>query len=91
MNIENAALVGQSLGSLAVLEAAARDPGRVDRIALLGPAVPMAVSDVLLESARDDDHVAIELIVGWSQSAARQLGGNPFPGMWMTCVALRLM
>ena len=89
--IEKAALVGHSLGSLAVLEAAARDAGRIDRIALLGPAVPMAVSDVLLDAARADDHVAIELIVGWSHSAARQLGGNPFPGLWMTGGALRLM
>lgn len=89
--IERAALIGHSLGSLAVLEAAARHAERVDRIALLGPAVPMAVSDALLESARADDPVAFELIAGWSHSAARQLGGNPFPGMWMTGSALRLM
>ena len=89
--IERAVLVGHSLGSLAVLEAAARHRGRVDRIALLGPAVPMPVSDALLEAAKANDHVAFELIVGWSHSAGRQLGGNPFPGMWMTGGALRLM
>lgn len=89
--IERAALVGHSLGALAVLEAAARHPARIERIALLGPAVPMAVSDVLLDAAKADDHVALELIVGWSHSPARQLGGNPFPGMWMTGGALRLM
>ncbi len=88
---EDAVLVGHSLGSLAVLEAAARFPDRISKIVLLGPAVPMAVSDALLEAAKANDHVAYELINGWSYSAARQLGGNPFPGVWMTGNAMRLL
>jgi pimeloyl-ACP methyl ester carboxylesterase len=88
---EDAVLVGHSLGSLAVLEAAARFPDRISKIVLLGPAVPMAVSDALLEAAKSNDHVAYELINGWSYSAARQLGGNPFPGVWMTGNAMRLL
>ena len=51
----------------------------------------MLVSDELLAAARDDEHLAYEMIVGWSISAARQLGGNTVPGMWMTGSALRLM
>jgi pimeloyl-ACP methyl ester carboxylesterase len=90
-DLGSAALVGHSLGSLAVLEAAARFPERVTRIALLGPAVPMAVSDILLAAAHADDHVAFELINGWSHSAERRLGGNPWPGVWMTGNAMRLM
>ncbi len=86
-----AALVGHSLGSLAVLDAAGRHADRVTRIALLGPAVPMPVSDLLLDAAKADDHVAYELINGWSYSAGRQLGGNQVPGMWMTGNAMRLM
>ena len=54
--IERASLVGHSMGSLAVLECAARHAARVERVALLGPAVPMAVSDALLDAARDDEH-----------------------------------
>jgi pimeloyl-ACP methyl ester carboxylesterase len=88
---EDAALVGHSLGSLAALEAAARLPDRISKIALLGPAVPMAVSDALLAAAEANEHVAYELINGWSYSAARQLGGNPFPGVWMTGNAMRLL
>ena len=65
--------------------------GRVERIALLGPAIPMAVSDGLLEAARTNDPVAYELIVGWSHSAARSARGNPVPGMWMAGTALQLM
>lgn len=89
--IGSAALVGHSLGSLAALDAAARHGARVERIALLGPAVPMTVSDELLEAARRDDPLALELINGWSYSAARQRGGNAVPGMWMTGSGMRLM
>lgn len=89
--IREAALVGHSLGALVALEAASRCPSRISRIALLGPAVPMAVSEALLDAARADDHVAFELIAGWSHSAGKQLGGNPVPGMWMMGTALRLM
>jgi pimeloyl-ACP methyl ester carboxylesterase len=86
-----AALVGHSLGSLAALECAARHPDRITKAALLGPAVPMAVSDVLLDAAKSDDHVAYELINGWSFSAGKQLGANRMPGFWMTGNAMRLM
>jgi pimeloyl-ACP methyl ester carboxylesterase len=89
--VQEAALVGHSMGALATLEAAARMPARVTRLALLGPAVPMAVSDELLEAAGRDDHVAFELINGWSHSAGKQLGGNTFPGLWMTGQNMRLM
>ncbi len=89
--VASAALVGHSLGSLATLACAARCPQRVTKIALLGPAVPMPVSDVLLAAAKADDHVAFELINGWSHSAGKQIGGNRVPGMWMTGGALRLM
>ncbi len=51
----------------------------------------MTVSDELLAAARDSQHLAYELINGWSFSGARQLGGNAVPGMWMTGNAMRLM
>ena len=89
--VARAALVGHSLGSLVVLACAAQHPERVTKIALLGPAVPMLVSDELLAAAKADDPVAFEMINGWSFSAGKQLGGNAVPGMWMTGNALRLM
>ena len=91
IEVETATLVGHSLGSLAVLEASARHPNRVQRIALLGPSVPMPVSQALLESAKRDDHAAFEMINGWSFSPADQLGGNRMPGVWMTGSSMRLM
>ncbi|HEY2968008.1 MAG TPA: alpha/beta hydrolase [Casimicrobiaceae bacterium] len=90
-HVEHAALVGHSLGALAVLEAAGRDPKRVENIALLGPSVPMPVADALLDAAKADDHLAYELITGWSFAPGHQLGGNQQPGVWMTGNALRLM
>jgi pimeloyl-ACP methyl ester carboxylesterase len=91
LGVGDASLVGHSLGSLAALECAARYPERVRRLALLGPSVPMPVSEDLLAAAACNDHVAYELINGWSFAAGSQLGGNQVPGMWMTGNALRLM
>ena len=89
--LAQAALVGHSLGALAVLACAARHPARVAKVALLGPAVPMEVSEALLDAAKANDHVAYELINGWSTSAGKQLGGNTVPGMWLMGSAIRLM
>ena len=89
--VARAAIVGHSMGSLATLACAARHPDRVTKVALLGPAAPMLVTDNLLAAARADDHLAYEMIDGWSFSAARQLGGNRVPGIWMTGNAMRLM
>jgi pimeloyl-ACP methyl ester carboxylesterase len=89
--IGSAALVGHSMGSLAALECAARHGDRVAKIALVGTAFPMPVSDMLLAAARADDHVAFDLIAGWSHSARGALGGSAVPGLWMTGSTLRLL
>ena len=89
--LRDARVVGHSLGALVALECAARYPARVQRLALLGPAAPMTVSDDLLSAAARNDHVACELITGWSFSPGGQLGGNEAPGMWMTGNAMRLL
>ena len=75
--VRDASVVGHSLGALASLECAARHPDRVRRLALLGPAVPMTVSDDLLAAAARNDHVAYELINGWSFSAGRSARRQP--------------
>ena len=68
-------------------------PSRARRakLALLGPAAPMPVSEALLDAAQRNDHVACELITGWSYSAGKQLGGSQMPGMWLTGNAMRLL
>jgi pimeloyl-ACP methyl ester carboxylesterase len=89
--VEHASIVGHSLGALASLACAAHHPSRVDKLALLGPAAPMEVSEGLLAAAKADDPVAYELISGWSTSYGKQLGGNTVPGMWLVGNDLRLM
>jgi pimeloyl-ACP methyl ester carboxylesterase len=91
MGVAKAAVVGHSLGSLAALECAARHPQRVERLALIGPSAPMNVNDDLLAAAARNEHVAYELINGWSFSPSSQLGANQVPGMWMLGNAMRLI
>jgi len=91
LSVHRATLIGHSMGALAALDATGRNPDRVAKLALLGPSVPMPVSDALLDAAKRDDHLAFELINGWSFSPSDQLGGNRLPGVWMTGNALRLM
>jgi pimeloyl-ACP methyl ester carboxylesterase len=87
----SAALVGHSMGSLIALEAAARHPDRVEKLALIGTAFPMKVSDELLGTARKHDHAALEMINVWSHSAAGQTGGNRVPGQWIMGGSMRLL
>jgi pimeloyl-ACP methyl ester carboxylesterase len=88
---ERAALAGHSMGALVALEHAARYPAQARKLVLLGPAVPMLVSDALLDAAARDDHLAYELITGWSYGPGTQLGGNRQPGVWLAGQTLRLM
>jgi pimeloyl-ACP methyl ester carboxylesterase len=90
-DLQSAAIVGHSLGSLAAIAAAARHPDRVRSIALVGTAVPMPVSEMLLEAAANNRHEAIDMLTTWGYSRTAQLGGNPTPGNWMAIAGMRLM
>src|SRR5438105_4509765 len=58
-SVMKASLVGHSMGSLIAIEAAARNPDCIAKIALVGTAVPMRVGDELLTATRDDEPAAI--------------------------------
>lgn len=66
--VQEASLIGHSMGSLIALEASLRAPHRVKALALLGAAWPMKVSDALLASARDNEAAAIDTVAQWSHS-----------------------
>jgi len=83
LGIEKAGVVGHSMGSLIALECAERQPARVERIALIGTAYPMKVSEAFLEAARRNDQSAFDMETIWGHAAQVPLGGNPNPGMWM--------
>lgn len=91
VGVEQAMLVGHSMGSLVALEAALRHPRRVGRLALIGSAIPMPVSEALLDAARGNEPKAAAMINAWSYSAAGQIGGNTVPGLWMLGMNRRLM
>jgi pimeloyl-ACP methyl ester carboxylesterase len=91
LNIEKAALVGHSMGSLAALETAARYPQKISKLVMIGTAVPMAVSDTLLNAAIGNDHAAFDMVNIWGHTAAAQIGSNPLPGVWMAGDFLRLL
>ena len=86
-----ATLVGHSMGSLVALEAAVRHPGRLTKVALIGAALPMPVSDPLLDAARHDEAKAVDMINNFSYSASGQTGGSTVPGLWMLGINQRLM
>jgi pimeloyl-ACP methyl ester carboxylesterase len=88
---KNVSLVGHSMGSLTALECASRHPGRIARIAMIGTAVPMPVSDALLGAAKEKEPKAISMINAWSHSPRSAIGGNTVPGMWMLGASRRLM
>ena len=91
LEIDHAAIVGHSMGSLVALEAAARHPERISKLALVGTAVPMAVSDPLLNAAKENKFDAFDMINLWGHSNFGQMGGNQAPGMWMSAATVRLL
>lgn len=81
--IEQASLVGHSMGSLIALEAASRAPERVSRLVMIGTAYPMVVSDALFATAREDPLQAIDMVNAFSFSSLAGKPSFPGPGMWL--------
>jgi pimeloyl-ACP methyl ester carboxylesterase len=83
LEIPKASIVGHSMGALIALECANRQPERIERVALIGIAYPMKVSEAFLEAARKNEQTAFDMETIWGHAAQVPLGGNPNPGMWM--------
>ena len=79
--VAKAALAGHSMGSLIAMEAAARAPGRVTQLVMLGTAYPMKVSDALLATSREEPLRAIDMVNAWSFSTISAKPSFPGPGM----------
>jgi pimeloyl-ACP methyl ester carboxylesterase len=89
--VQKATLIGHSMGSLVALETAFRAPARVDRLAMVGTAYPMKVSDALLDTALNDEQKAIDMVNIWSHSSIAQKPSNPGPGFHVMNGSQRLM
>lgn len=86
-----ALVVGHSMGSLVALDFASRHPARTLGAALVATAVPMAVSDALLDAALKREPEAIDLVNHWSHSTIAAKPSNPGPGFWLHGINQRLM
>jgi pimeloyl-ACP methyl ester carboxylesterase len=86
-----AVLGGHSMGSLIALEATALRPAWLTAIALVATAIPMRVSDALLDAARDDEQRAFDMINFWSSAGINHHPGTPGPGFSTYVQNLRLM
>lgn len=89
--VQKATLIGHSMGSLIALETAGKAPARVSKIALVGTAYPMKVSDLLLNAAKNDEQSAIDMVNIWSHSSIAQKPSCPGPGFYVMNGAQRLM
>jgi pimeloyl-ACP methyl ester carboxylesterase len=89
--IGQAALVGHSMGSLVALHAAATQPERVTRLALVGSVAPMPVAEPLLAAARHAPDSAHAMINQWSFTPRSQLGASASPGMYLPNLNRQLM
>jgi pimeloyl-ACP methyl ester carboxylesterase len=81
--VERAALIGHSMGSLIALEAAGRAPARAARLAMIGTAYPMPVSQALLDTARDAPLRAIDMVNAFSHAGLAAKPSSPGPGTWL--------
>ncbi|WP_050454878.1 alpha/beta fold hydrolase [Candidatus Burkholderia verschuerenii] len=89
--VTKAIFVGHSMGSLIALDTAARHPERAMGLALLATAVPMTVSDALLDAAREQEPQAIGMVNQWSHSGIAAKPSAPAPGFWLQGMNQRLM
>lgn len=89
--VQQAYVVGHSMGSLIALEAAGMAPERIQKLALLGTAFPMKVSDALLFSAQNDEQSAIDMVNIFSHSSIAHKPSCPGPGFSVMNGSMRLM
>ena len=85
VGVTRASLVGHSMGSLVAIEAAARHPQRVAKIALIGSALPMPVAEPLLDAAWHDEPKAVPGL--WLLGVNQRLMERQRPGVFGTDMA----
>lgn len=89
--VQQAFLAGHSMGSLIALEAASMAPERIQKLALLGTAFPMKVSDALLFASQNHEQSAIDMVNIFSHSSNAHKPSCPGPGFSVMNSSMRLM
>jgi pimeloyl-ACP methyl ester carboxylesterase len=88
--LERAHVVGQSMGSLVALDVALRHADRLEKLALIATAMPMAVNDAFLAAARDDSPAAFDMETTWGHARNSVLSQSPVPGTFLAGASRRL-
>lgn len=91
VQVQRAFVAGHSMGSLIALDFAGRYPQRATHLALLATALPMTVSDALLDAALNREADAIGMVNQWSHSTLAAKPSCPGPGFWLHGMNQRLM
>ena len=91
VGVDKALMIGHSMGSLVALEASHIAPQRVSQLALLGTTYPMKVSDALLDTSKNDEQAAIDMVNIFSHSSMAHKPSCPGPGFDVMGGARRLM
>jgi pimeloyl-ACP methyl ester carboxylesterase len=89
--LEQAALVGHSMGALVALDCAARHGGKVRALGLCGVASEMPVHPEMLESAKANTLKVQELMTFWGIGNALHKGGMTSPGLWLRRESLAVL
>ena len=88
--LEQATLIGHSMGSLIALEAAGRAPQRVKQLVLVGTAFPMKVSPALLDASLNTPMKALEMVNVFSRSTLAAPPSALGPGTWVYGASMAL-
>ena len=91
LDLPEVALAGHSLGALIALEAAGGAAQRISRLALLGAAFPMPVSDLLLNAAKANAPESRDMMMIWGHGPSAQYGANPVSGIHIVNSSMRLL
>ena len=89
--VQQASLIGHSMGSLIALETCSRIKERIAKLMMVGTAYPMKVSDTLLNAARDEEQTAIDMVNIWSHTSIAHKPSCPGPGFYVMGGSQRLM
>lgn len=88
---ESVRLAGHSLGGLAVLEATARRPDKVEKLGLFGSALAIPVAPMLIDGAKAGNTKVYTKMIEFAVGMTSHRGGNPTPGLWTSGSGLKLM
>jgi len=89
--VNQAALVGHSMGALVALDCAARHGDKVRALGLCGVASEMPVHPEMLESAKANTLKVLELMTFWGIGSALHKGGMVSPGLWLRRESLAVL